>query len=64
VGVFLAPVVLTSGHIPRSHVSVDGGKGLGLEFKSKGQTSNSPLTYELVEDQVQSLDLLVDGFMP
>jgi hypothetical protein len=63
-GVVLAPVVLASGHSPRSYASVDGGKGLGLEFKSEGRTLNSPLTCELAEDQVQSLDLLVDGFPP
>jgi len=37
---------------------------LGQEFNSEGRTPNSPLVCELAEDQVQSLDLLVDGFLP
>jgi hypothetical protein len=45
-------------------VIVDGGKGLGLEFKSKGQMLNSPLSCELFKDQDQLLDWLVDGSLP
>jgi hypothetical protein len=58
------PVALVSSHIPQSYAIVAGGKRLGQEFKSKGRILNSPLACELVEDRVQSLDWLVDGFLP
>jgi hypothetical protein len=35
--VVLAHVVLASGHSPRSYASVDGGKGLGLDFNPKAE---------------------------